>query len=129
MSIRPAEGGDTLARQRWERIGLGVRLAYNPWHPGAIRCYLQAGAQLARGAPTDELKVQQRMLRLLLQTAADEALPWCWRSACHEYAVFPLARLATLWRRGLAPHPQAWQQRADALACRLEQIRSPTDRP
>ncbi|MFT3819404.1 MAG: hypothetical protein QM750_17495 [Rubrivivax sp.] len=114
---------EAFLRQRWDRIGLGVRLAYNPWHPGVIRCYLQAGALLVRIGAMPELAVQQRMLQVLLQTAADPGLPWAWRSACHEHMVFPLARLATLARLGLAPAATPWQQRVDACAALLERCR------
>lgn len=104
--------------QRWDRIGLGIRLAYNPWHPPVIRCYLHSGQQLVGAGVLDEARAQRRMLAVLVQTAADEALPWCWRSACHEHTVFPLARLATLWR--LAGRPAAddfiaLRQRCDAV--------------
>ena len=114
---------EAFLRQRWDRIGLGVRLAYNPWYPGVIRCYLQAGALLARAGVLPELPVQQRMLQVLLQAAGDPGLPWAWRSACHEHMVFPLARLATLARLGLGPAATPWQQRVDACAQLLDRCR------
>ena len=108
--------------QRWDRIGLGVRLAYNPWHAPAIRCYLEAGSQLVRDGLRGEREVQERMLTVLLQTAADRGLPWRWRSACHEHMVWPLARLATRWRLGERSIDMArWQARVDAAGASLLQ--------
>ncbi len=114
---------DVFLRQRWDRIGLAVRLAYNPWHPGVVRCYLQAGSHLVRMGAMADLAAQQRMLQLLLHTAGDTALPWAWRQACHDHMVFPLARLATLARLGQGPDSSGWQQRVDAAGQRLQACR------
>jgi len=105
--------------QRWDRIGLGVRLAYNPWHPPAIRCYLRAGDDLIQAGAAGAVAVQQRMLGLLLGTADDAALPWIWRAACHEHVVFPLARLTTLARGGAAVDTAALERRIEAVGRRL----------
>lgn len=90
-----ANGEDAL-EQRWERIGLGVRCAYNPLRPEVLQHYLQAGRQLSRRQPGREAWIQKRMLDLLLSTAADPALPWHWRAVCLEQTAWPLARLASL---------------------------------
>lgn len=111
-----------LMLQRWQRIGLGVRLAYNPWYPAVIRCYLVAGNRLVRAQVQPDEAVQRCMLKLLLQTAEDEALPWAWRCACQEHAVFPLARLATLARQAQAAPPTTWLERTDAIGERLAQL-------
>lgn len=126
MTPMPCPRRTAFLQQRWDRIGLGVRLAYNPWHAPVIRCYLEAGAHYVRCGGADETSVQQRMLTVLLQTADDSALPWAWRAACHEYTVFPLARLATLARLGQAAEPGPWQQRVDAVATRLAACRPGT---
>ena len=83
-------------RSRWDRIAIGIRCAYNPWLPPVILHYLEAGRRLVKSGAMDETVVQRRMLTVLLQTAGDEALPWCWRAACLESTVRPRARLATL---------------------------------
>lgn len=83
-------------RQRWDRIGIGIRCAYNPWLAPVILHYLEAGRRLVAAGAMDEVSVQRRMLAVLLQTADDEALPWPWRAACLEHTVRPRARLATL---------------------------------
>ncbi len=82
--------------RRWERIGLGIRLAYNPENPAVIRCWLGLGARLATDGGAAEVALLQRTLRLLLQTAHDESLPWFWRSVCLEHTARPLSRLTTL---------------------------------
>ncbi len=82
--------------QRWERIGLGVRCAYNPQRPEVLQHYVQAGRRLSSLNPAQEARVQRRMLELLLHTAADVALPWHWRAACLEHTAWPLARLTRL---------------------------------
>ncbi len=82
--------------QRWDRIGLGVRCAYNPQRQQVLQHYVQAGRRLSHSNPAQELRVQRRMLDLLLHTAADEALPWPWRAACLEHTAWPLARLSRL---------------------------------
>jgi hypothetical protein len=103
-------------QQRWDRIGLGIRLAYNPWHTPAIRCYLDVGGQLVQAGVRGKREVQERMLTVLLQAASDPGLPWRWRSACHEHTVWPLARLATRWRLGERSIDVAqWQARVDTV--------------
>lgn len=103
--MQAALSREAFLRQRWDRIGLGVRLAYNSWQPGVIRCYLQAGSLLVRSGAMPELTTQQRMLQLLLQTAADPSLPWAWPSACHEYMVFPPTRTSRFRRVAGATTP------------------------
>lgn len=83
---------------RWQRIGLGVRLAYNPRKPDVVRLWIALGQQLAADPGIDETALLRRLLRLLVQVANDEALPWYWRSVCLELADRPLARLLTLLR-------------------------------
>lgn len=121
--MRPAHPvGAMDPGQRWDRIGLGIRLGYNPWHAPAIRAYLAAGATVVSAGLLPERRVQERMLSLLLQTAGDAGLPWRWRAACHEYMVWPLARLATRWRLGERDiDVTGWQHRVDAAALHLMQ--------
>lgn len=97
--------------QRWERIGLGVRCAYNPQRPEVLQHYVQAGRGLSRLQPAQEARVQRRMLELLLQTAADEALPWHWRAACLEHTAWPLARLTSLLEGAPAAGEHAYGRR------------------
>lgn len=86
----------TALGQRWERIGLGLRLTDNPEQPAVIRCWLGLGARLAGDGGATEAAPLQCTLRLLMQTAHDESLPWFWRSVCLEHTARPLSRLTTL---------------------------------
>jgi hypothetical protein len=81
---------------RWDRIGLGVRCAYNPARSEVLHHYVQTARRLSRLLPAQEARIQRRMLELLLRTAGDEALPWTWRALCLEHLVWPLARLTSL---------------------------------
>lgn len=98
--MKPACPADAASLEaRWERIGLGVRCAYNPARPEVLNHYVQAGRRLSRLQPAQEACIQQRMLNLLLRTAEDEALPWLWRAVCLEHLAWPLARLTSLLGR------------------------------
>ena len=101
------------AVERWQRIGLGIRLAYNPNKPGVIACYLGLGRHLTQQGLLDAVGAQRRMLRVLMQCALDEALPWRWRHACLEFAVHPLARLRR--EADAAQLDAAWQAAQQAL--------------
>lgn len=83
----------------WDRIGIGVRCAYNPDCACAARLYLEAGRRVVAAGARSEEQVQRRLLTVLLQTARDKALPWYWRSVCLEHVTHPLARLQSLLRR------------------------------
>lgn len=85
-------------QQRWDRIGLGIRCAYNPEQPAAIWQYLAVGTRLAHTGQVPPAVAFERMLKVLLQAAADEGLPWFWRSVCLEHTALPLARLVFLLR-------------------------------
>ena len=116
--------GHEALRQRWDRIGIGIRCAYNPWLPPVILLYLQAGRRLVSAGAMDDLAVQRRMLALLMQTANDEALPLPWRMSCLEHTMRPRARLA---RRLAASDPDAVARMAravDDLSAQLEASRS-----
>ncbi|MFT7724805.1 MAG: hypothetical protein QM788_18560 [Roseateles sp.] len=94
MTVPHPAAGHAL--QRWQRMALGVRLAYHPSRPCSIGCYVGVGRALVRHGFLPELEAEQRMYRLLLQTAADLALPPAWRQHCLSHALHPLARLTTL---------------------------------
>jgi hypothetical protein len=107
-------------RQRWDRIGIGIRCAYNPWLPPVILLYLQAGRRLVSAGAMDDATVQRRMLTLLMRTADDQALPLPWRMACLEHTTRPRARLERLLasRDPAAVHRIA--RDADAVLERLD---------
>lgn len=98
---------------RWDRIGLGVRLAYNPAVPQAIRAFLHAGRCLTASGAREDLEVQIRTLTVLIDTALDPMLPRAWRAACLEHVCLPLARLTTHARRTGRVHLSTWQRRIE----------------
>jgi hypothetical protein len=109
----PLDAAQRALLERWDRIGLGVRLAYNPARPQAIRAYLHAGRLLAASGARSELEVQVRTLAVLLEAALDPTLPRPWRSACLEHACLPLARIVSLARRTGRVDAAAWRRRVD----------------
>lgn len=107
-------------RERWDRLGIGIRCAYNPWLPPVILLYLQAGRRLVSAGAMDDVAVQRRMLSLLMRTAEDKALPLPWRMACLDCTARPRARLGRLLA-GSDPGAVARLSRdAEDLAERLE---------
>ncbi len=118
-----------VRRQRWERIGLGIRLAYNPARTDVLRLWLMLGQRLAAEQVLDEAWALRRSLSLLLHTADDIALPWAWRNACLEHCTWPLARLLTLLRLHDPPAAEAWhaavQSARDRLAALPPAARAP----
>jgi hypothetical protein len=107
--------------QRWDRIGLGVRLAYHPASTQGIRAFLHAGRCLVAAGVRGELEVQVRTLGVLLDTARDPALPITWRRACVEHARLPLARLVTIGRRTGRIDAAIWLGRIEAVDRQLDE--------
>lgn len=77
---------------------LYVRCGLVAREPAYVQLYLHIGRTLARRADRQALAIQLRMLRTLLKTAEDEALPWFWRAVCLEHAALPLAQVSTACR-------------------------------
>ena len=106
----PAPTAWVLAqRERWDRIGLGVRLGYNPSQAQVLRLWLALGDHLVAQGVLSEPAALQRVRTILLQAAHDEGLPWFWRSVCLEHTARPLARSLSWSRRqvqALAPDVQ-----------------------
>jgi len=107
-------------RQRWDRIGIGIRCAYNPWLPPVILLYLQAGRRLVTSGVMDDAVVQRQMLALLMRTANDEALPLPWRMACLEHTARPRMRLAKLLAGNDPDAVARLAREVDDLSGRLE---------
>lgn len=118
MSTRPRTTPGS-PRERWERLALGVRCAYDPEQPAVIRRFLDAGRRLEDSGALDALAVQRRTWDLLIRTALDEALPWPWRLACLDHTTLPRARLTTLLKRtdpaALAAMEAQWQAAVAAV--------------
>jgi hypothetical protein len=118
-----AQGIESHAiEQRWDRVGLGVRCAYNPQRTNVLHVYIGLGRRLSRLQPHAEVRIQRRMLELLLNTARDEALPWSWRAACLEHTAWPLARLTHLLEVSTAADGSSYDERVRLV---LEQLGSP----
>lgn len=107
---------DPIGIERWQRLALGIRLAYNPGQPAVIRQYLSLGHRLVQAGRLTPAGAWAHMLELLRQTAADEALPWFWRSVCLEHTAQPLARCTHHLGAGAVAAQQA---RLDALFAQL----------
>lgn len=107
-------------RSRWDRIGIGIRCAYNPCLPPMILHYFEAGRRLFESGGSSEVEVQRRMLTVLLQTADDEALPCCWRAACLAHTVRLRARLATLLGRDDPDELQSLEAAVQSTQTRLD---------
>lgn len=108
-----------LALRRWQRLALGVRLAFQPDSVAAIARCLRLGRRLSAAGLLDERDMLQRSLRLLWQCAEDPELPPAWRAACLDQAARPLARHAALWRGADPLGVLLWQQRLAGAAARL----------
>ncbi len=77
----------------WHWQGMRIRCALSPdaaylplqhWHHGL--------ALVQRGA-LEPWQLARNMLRLVLEVAADSALPWHWRMLCLDFAYIPLRAL------------------------------------
>jgi hypothetical protein len=99
---------------RWQRIGLGIRLAYNPDRADVLRLWIALGGRLAHGGDGEEPLLWRNVVRLLLHTASDQALPWRWRAARLDHTARPVARLTTLLC--------ADETQRDALAAAVERV-------
>jgi hypothetical protein len=63
-----------------------IRCALDPDEPRLIEHYLAEGRYLSCCTATSPWTVAETTFRLLLDTAADVALPWHWRSHCLDQA-------------------------------------------
>jgi len=91
-----AASGSAQLLAHWQRQSLAVRLAYDTARPCAIGCYLALGRKLIDRGLVSTVDGEERMYRLLMQTATDVMLPELWRELCLRAALHPLARLATV---------------------------------
>lgn len=73
-----------------------IRCAMDPDEPRLIEHYLAEGRYLSCCTATSPWTVAETSFRLLLDTAADIALPWHWRSLCLDQAWRPLREMERL---------------------------------
>ncbi len=116
-----AHRGAALRRlERWERIGLAVRLALHPQQPGVMRLWVGLGERLAADGLLDERAMWRRTLQRLLQVALDEALPLAWRCMALDHAARPAVRLAALAERDDPVGAEAVRSQLDVARERLD---------
>lgn len=117
----PAYGPD----DEFDRLQLRVRCALQPDSPQLVRQYVQAGLRLERLGRLGALDVHNRLLRTLLATSRDEALPWFWRSVCLEHVSLPLARLMSQFALHDPPAARAIEAAVQMARAALPQPPSP----
>jgi hypothetical protein len=104
------ESGRWMSRQ--------IRCAMDPDEPRLIEHYLAEGRYLACCTATSPWIIAETSVRLLLDTAADIALPWHWRSYGLDQAWQPLRELERL-----SQCLKRWQRYPRQLAtCELQPL-------
>jgi hypothetical protein len=82
--------------ESWRWMSRQIRCAMDPDEPRLIAHYLAEGRYLACCTATSPWTIAETSFRLLLDTAADVALPWHWRTYCLDQAWRPLRELERL---------------------------------
>ena len=80
----------------WHWQGWRIRCALQPDEPRLLDLYELHGCKLVRSGQLNAWSMWQRLLQLLLDSAADRALPWHWRSLCLDHTWRPLYALNQL---------------------------------
>lgn len=93
---RPLAAVLTATAVQWRAAGRQVRLCVHPDEPRLVERYLRLGQALYAHSLTTPWDISEAMVRLLLDTAADRALPMRWRTLCADYVCRPLVELARL---------------------------------
>jgi len=99
---------------RWHRLGTRIRCALEPDEPRLLELYLFETRYLVAWEPLPAWQLFEKSYQLLLDTAADVALPWHWRGLCLDHAYRPLCDLRRL--AGDAERRQRLQQLSRRLA-------------
>ena len=99
--------------ESWRWMSRQIRCGLDPNEPRLIEHYLNEGRYLACCTATHPWTIAETSFRLLIDTAADVALPWHWRSLCLDQAWRPLLDLRNLDRQA---QNQRWQAYAIQLA-------------
>lgn len=82
--------------ESWRWMSCQIRCAMDPDEPRLIEHYLAEGRYLGCCTAASPWTIAQTSFRLLLDTAADTALPWHWRTLCLDQAWRPLRDLERL---------------------------------
>ena len=104
----------TSLLDRWHRLGTRIRCALEPEEPRLLELYLFETRYLVAWEPLPAWQLFEKSYQLLLDTAADIALPWHWRNLCLDHAYRPLHELRRL--ASDAEHTRRLRQLAGRLA-------------
>ncbi|MCY1525984.1 hypothetical protein D9M68_609850 [compost metagenome] len=74
----------------WHWQGFRIRCALLPDEPRLLEQHMLHSSLLIERGVLSPWRVASTILRLLLDTASDPALPWHWRCLCLDYAYRPL---------------------------------------
>lgn len=80
----------------WHWQASCIRCALSPDDPWLIERFVAMTPRYFRGSRAPGWRAQEAIFRLLLDTAADQALPWHWRCLCLDHAYRPLWALRSL---------------------------------
>lgn len=100
--------------ENWRWMSRKIRCAMEPDEPRLIEHYLAEGRYVACCTATSPWTIGETSFLLLLDTAADTALPWHWRNVCLDQAWRPLRDLERLARCGC--RLRRWQSLAWQMA-------------
>lgn len=93
MSVQSCAG---LCIDCWYWQGFRIRCALLPDEPRLLDQHMLHSSLLIERGLMNPWDVASTLLRLLLDTASDPALPWHWRSTCLDYVYRPLQVLQHL---------------------------------
>lgn len=80
----------------WHWQASRIRCALAPDDPWLIERFIAMTPQQFKAGLVPAWRAQEAIFRLLLDTAADPALPWHWRCLCLDHAYRPLWALRCL---------------------------------
>ncbi|BAN46752.1 hypothetical protein [Metapseudomonas resinovorans] len=80
----------------WHWQANRIRCALAPDDPWLLERFVSLSSQHFRHGRAPAWRAQEVVFRLLLDTAADQALPWHWRCLCLDHAYRPLWALRSL---------------------------------
>lgn len=116
--------------ERWRFLAMRVRCALHPDRPEAIEQLFRMGGLLYEHGDIDAWQLAHQTATVLVDTAADSALPWHWRCQCLDHVARPLGVMRHISdMQQLPPHEatecrRVLQALSQRLAC-LELHRAP----
>lgn len=89
--------------ERWNLLAMRVRCGLSPDDPRAIDHLFTMGGYLYESGDASAWEVAHRTASLLIDTAADDALPWQWRCRCLDQVARPLGVMQHIGRMSDTP--------------------------